>query len=1121
MSSNFGDTNAWYSLLDLTSKVKGADKLSNDELKKILKKSDIDDDGIIQLEEFKSVFLSSEEYAALEDEFLNAFDGIANLDGDSSSISETDIKLSISDNKQSEASTNTDSVSGASGGSYGYSNNNNVGATDLSSKTLEQLNSERSNVLSGINDKRNEKSQALSNANVDVKSKQIAYNEATKTFNELVQAKLENGNLQNEYANEVSILEDQKNAVNNQISQQETTISETNNLISSLSGSLSSLEEPPQTISILNEDTQENETQENPAYDKYLAQKVALENELAIVEADLAKQEDELNALKEELIGVENSLSSAIEKYVSIEEQAGNLSQEEMNAKAAIEQRKAEYEEARSQVQKIEQSYDKEIDELQASLISYNDAVTEKELSLPDGFSSENGEITDGKTNLIYLGNNKIPDGCNVVDGKIVDKDNKIVGYATGEGSASQLYLIEEKEPESVGYAQTYYLARTLFEESVSDGAIASENSVWNKIDFSTLSSKDVELMKDLYNAFVTEYNNSLQGGEKEATVFEETAKEKLSADENTKVVYETITTLLNKAENKIVVSKNNFENYLKSNNVNLATATKGELSTYLDKFINEKYNLDYNEEYYPSISEEQIEKYIGQGGLDELKDADDSSIKTKISKILNDDTITPYEQIQLVNTIKSYNESTEKFVNNYLTNDDSYFHDTLNAMLSNKEDFSSDDVLEFIRQYKSLDNTSSIYGANNEYAQNQEYMQSLLSLYESTDSPEKLDEIKTYIGTNTLLDYVQENYNDDDSDIHIQNLFTATIAKNISENGILSTSAKDYNIDDETATSLKDKYLKGNSSNSDVIDKILNDVTAGNIKKSEAQYLISNILGGKPENITEISSVNNNAKISELFNLFSYSEPNKWGKFGEGTYINDGTYQYMVMGPENVDPNESLPVIVFLGGGGEFKNGAYGVLGHVDSNNNGVIEKNETKYNAIGTILSEWDLEDFNGYIIAPSLTDRSTPNWANEDSATYIRGILEQFSQTHNVDSNQVFVGGHSLGGIGALYMAEHADDIFSKAFVMSAYDYFRNDINNVDIPMIGFAGRSGNSYYYTDSGYMESTFKNKVGEENFVVVDGLHGSVPVHAFNRDADGNGRSDIFEWLLEDKPLAE
>ena len=47
MSSNFGDKNAWYSLLDLTSKVKGADKLSNDELKKILKKSDIDDDGII------------------------------------------------------------------------------------------------------------------------------------------------------------------------------------------------------------------------------------------------------------------------------------------------------------------------------------------------------------------------------------------------------------------------------------------------------------------------------------------------------------------------------------------------------------------------------------------------------------------------------------------------------------------------------------------------------------------------------------------------------------------------------------------------------------------------------------------------------------------------------------------------------------------------------------------------------------------------------------------------------------------------------------------------------------------------------------------------------------------
>ena len=56
--------------------------------------------------------------------------------------------------------------------------------------------------------------------------------------------------------------------------------------------------------------------------------------------------------------------------------------------------------------------------------------------------------------------------------------------------------------------------------------------------------------------------------------------------------------------------------------------------------------------------------------------------------------------------------------------------------------------------------------------------------------------------------------------------------------------------------------------------------------------------------------------------------------------YMNNkyGECNYMFMGPENPDPSEPLPVIVYLGGSGEYKAGQYGTVGYYDSNKNGTI---------------------------------------------------------------------------------------------------------------------------------------------------------------------------------------
>ena len=228
--------------------------------------------------------------------------------------------------------------------------------------------------------------------------------------------------------------------------------------------------------------------------------------------------------------------------------------------------------------------------------------------------------------------------------------------------------------------------------------------------------------------------------------------------------------------------------------------------------------------------------------------------------------------------------------------------------------------------------------------------------------------------------------------------------------------------------------------------------------------------------------------------------------------YVIDGEYRYMLVEPKNTDNNEQLPLIVYLPGTGEYKSGALGTVGCVDKNNDGSISDDEVKHNALGTILKNWNLKDFNGYVIAPSLECVDSKGWATPVAEEYVRGIVSSFSESHNVDKDKVFIGGHSIGGIGTMYMATRASDVFSKAFVLSGFAHSSYDIRDISMPVIGYNGVG-------DSPFMEQDFVNVFGKENFVRVDRKHGSVPINAFNRDADGDSKSDLIEWLLEDQAL--
>ena len=297
--------------------------------------------------------------------------------------------------------------------------------------------------------------------------------------------------------------------------------------------------------------------------------------------------------------------------------------------------------------------------------------------------------------------------------------------------------------------------------------------------------------------------------------------------------------------------------------------------------------------------------------------------------------------------------------------------------------------------------------------------------------------------------------------------------------------------------------YCKNLTNNDSLYDYYMDALMLSKTFKSISE---KNIIKKEKQNCSFSSNENPN-------NISYQAFPNDV-KLKDPRYVVDGVYRYMLIEPTKVDSKEQLPLIVYLPGTGEYKSGALGTVGHVDKNLDGSISDDEVKHNALGTILKNWELKDFNGYIIAPSLECVDSNGWATPVAEKYVRGIVSSFSDSHNVDKNKVFVGGHSIGGIGAMYMSTHVSDIFSKCFVLSGFAHSSYDIKNISMPIIGYNGKG-------DSPFMDEDFVNVFGKENFVKVATKHGSVPINAFNRDADGNDKSDLIEWLLEDQSLPE
>jgi pimeloyl-ACP methyl ester carboxylesterase len=114
---------------------------------------------------------------------------------------------------------------------------------------------------------------------------------------------------------------------------------------------------------------------------------------------------------------------------------------------------------------------------------------------------------------------------------------------------------------------------------------------------------------------------------------------------------------------------------------------------------------------------------------------------------------------------------------------------------------------------------------------------------------------------------------------------------------------------------------------------------------------------------------------------------------------------------PEDYDAGRAYGLVLFLHGGG-----------HSVPRDTG---------NKVFDGYGATDLFRESGFIVCTPCApynERSFASWNLPEVDTYLADVIEEVSQTYHIDPDRVFLGGHSMGGMGAVHLAQRLSDRFA---------------------------------------------------------------------------------------------
>lgn len=291
--------------------------------------------------------------------------------------------------------------------------------------------------------------------------------------------------------------------------------------------------------------------------------------------------------------------------------------------------------------------------------------------------------------------------------------------------------------------------------------------------------------------------------------------------------------------------------------------------------------------------------------------------------------------------------------------------------------------------------------------------------------------------------------------------------------------------VTDIQASEEPKKEVTANFLDDESVEETIGDVMYDNVD-------VVTVEGNEKNNMIEINKPIEPQKINEYYDEY----------FGEimleSEYIADGNNMpYVLYTPSTLDEEKKTPLIVWLHGSGEVG-----------------VDSHTFMRRGLPEALSTWELEGFNAYIMCPHLAGKwNVGRWNAPAAKDNLKALIDEFIQEHKIDTENVLIVGHSLGGQGVLYMAHELTGYFSKGVVLSGYTP-GVEISEIEIPMLGFVGTTGSGEDGASVSYMKNYFAKAFGEENLFQINTSHGMVPEMTFNIDSDGNNRSDVIEWFL-------
>lgn len=148
----------------------------------------------------------------------------------------------------------------------------------------------------------------------------------------------------------------------------------------------------------------------------------------------------------------------------------------------------------------------------------------------------------------------------------------------------------------------------------------------------------------------------------------------------------------------------------------------------------------------------------------------------------------------------------------------------------------------------------------------------------------------------------------------------------------------------------------------------------------------------------------------------------------------------------------------------------------------------------------------------IYPTVTEKTDTAWNTDREDQYVMSIIEELKRTFNIDTNRIYLAGHSMGGFGTWSIGGHHADLFAALSPMAGGVYQPGCIENLKNTPIWFYHSTDDAQVGPDSDVKASKrieeLKQKYGPYDYVWK--LYNDIG-HGLPKD----GVKPIFEWMLK------